>query len=227
MKIAAKCVHVSTRNVETITIEINDSATFKELFEQLGFSKAGVDYIFYFPIFDQYFTARLILPYLMVDGVLRWHQPYSEAKINDFLKTHNIDNGEIRLTYGYCHADGPNFPEFFAMWNHFYSVIQNIDPLLGVGGAAFSLLNYLRKKINRLRVPNALVNVAPSAVFGLIASRDKWNSTDLADLIGIERSEAKNLLKVCCYRRNRRNSLYVQTERTKVVLDALNKVRWD
>lgn len=227
MEIKVTSLHISTRDKETTTVEIKEDTAFRELFDYLGFSKASVNYQVYYPIKDQYFFQKNTIPYIITNGVLKWDLPNSQVKITDFFSTHSITNNQLQVLYGFPHADGPMFPSFLAMWHFFYGVIQGIDPILGVGITLYTAVKHASKRIRKNRVPKKLESVAPSAIFSLVFNCKKWRIYELADLLRIERDEAKYLLKTCGYKWDAHERVYCQSERSKIVLEALNKVRWE
>lgn len=198
------------------TVELPENATVQELLDRLGCSLA--DLSDYYEFSGAFAWNDFCLPYLETGGGVLYDVPYAQAKLTDFLATHHIENGEVRIVTGYPQAGGPGFLELAQIWQQVEPILEQIDLILGLGitaGGAIKWLCSVLKKRNR----------TPHVCFDIVFSRKAWNHVELGERLELSAEETKNLLRLCGYEYDRKRMQYIQTERSDDLKDKLKNIQ--
>jgi len=179
-----------------ILIEVDDSSTIGDFITTGDLSE-------YYPLSGTYTFNTISLPYIInSNDEVEWDVLYNDAKVLDFIRTHNIHSHTIIVKDGYIQAGGPGFKELAAIWQQIYPIIDGFVTLVGFGiivGGAGAWVHSLFKKRS-----------TPHAQFCLLFSRTSWHSSELAQKLGIGNDEAKQLLKLFGYKYDNKSAQYVQ-----------------
>lgn len=215
---------------QIVEVDVEEDATISQLFDrarsehQLHISE--IDLKQYYPIRDQHFFSGAGLPYVIAGGMAVWDPEYRDVKVRDFFSTHGIKDGTIYVFYGVPQAGGPNINDIYTMWLEFDKIIQSLDAILGLSGAAVAGLEYARRRLRKKWPPKGVEHIYPGSVFSLVVKRHQWNPSELADLTGLDREDAKHLLRLCHFEWDQKRMAYVQTPGTTEVVRRLNNVSW-
>lgn len=197
-------------------VEVNDSMTIQEL---LAKAESGwADLSDYYPMSGAFTWNDPLLPYLFIDGKAVYDVAFEDAKVRDFLSTHNISNHTIRVTTGYPWAGGPGFLALVQIWKDIYPYLEAIAVLVTISGFSLKdLYFYLSNHFLKKECP-------PQTCFDIVFSRACWNASELARLLDIEPERAKELLRLFDYRYDRTQMQYIQGECTNEVKEKLMNV---
>jgi hypothetical protein len=147
--------------------------------------------------------------------------------LRDFFYTHGLEKEEIWLEWwDQPGAGGYGFYDPIAVWQQFYAIVQYVEPVLDVGGAAVGGATFIWQRLRRNASATAPEVISPGAFFSLLVSRNQWNVHELSDLVDITADEARALLKGCGFDWDSHRGAYFQTERTKEVVAKLENVKW-
>lgn len=213
MKVLAKNIALDTPQETEHIVEANDNMTIQELLDEANTGWA--DLSDYYPLSGVFAWNDAVLPYLFTDGKVSYDIAFENAKVKDFLSTHNICDNTIRVTTGYPWAGGPGFLELVQIWDNIYPYLEAIAVLVTITGVSLKeLYSYLRKRFLKKEQP-------PQTCFDIVFSRRYWNASELAELLDIEQERAKELLKLLDYSYDRTQMQYIQGERTKEIKEQL------
>lgn len=197
-------------------VETNDSMTIQELLSEAN--SGWADLSDYYPLSGVFTWNDALLPYLFTDGKASYNVTFEDAKVKDFLSTHNISENTIRVTTGYPWAGGPGFLALVQIWENVYPFLEAIAVLVTISGFSLKdLYSYLRKHFLKKEQP-------PQTCFDIVFSRRYWNSSELAKLLDIEPERAKELLRLFDYHYDRTQMQYIQGECTNEIKEKLMNV---
>lgn len=191
--------------------EINDTTTISQLFTKGDLSD-------YYPLSGVYSFNSTFLPYIInSQGKVIWDIPYDDAKVIDFIRTHNIVDNRINVRTGYVQAGGPGFKELLEVWQLLYPILDAFNTAAGsvaIIGSAGSWIHSLFKKMKH----------APHSQFDLLFSRDRWSSAELAQKLEISNDDAKNLLRLFKYEFDKSSRQYIQHPESLELREKLSSV---
>lgn len=189
---------------EEFTVEIKDSTTLSELFEKASNNIADVSK--YYFISGKYYQNLDILPYVICsDNKIKWEVPYHIINVNDFLKTHDINDNIIKADTGITQSGGPGLKDFFQLWNEYYPIIDQIATVFGLTGFGI----WIRSLFINKKIP-------PHGIFDLILSRNIWNHHELSELLEISQEDTKNILKGLGYKWDNVKKAYTHNDRNSI-----------
>lgn len=191
-------------------VEIDEHTTLAEL---VGLA----DLSHYYPLSGVFSWNSQEIPYVVSDGTVRWNQPYSQVRVSDFIRTHQIQDSVLYAEGGYPQAGGPGFLPLMELWEAAYPVIEQILTIVEIGGLAIGAGKWAASLFRKKGVP-------PQTCFDFLFSREKWNAFELAELLEIMPEEAKKLLDVSGYRYDRSIMMYVQQPEALDMKEKLGKV---
>lgn len=197
--------------------EISENATIQELL-QLSEYEENADLSSYYPL-SGFLWGEKFFPFLFVDGKVLYDVSFQDAKVIDFINTHNITDNTIRVTIEFPLAGGAGGCELLDIWNNIYPTLAQISVILSITGFSLSgLFRFLKKYFMKKKQP-------PQVCFGIVFSRKQWNSSELGALIDIPSDKAKELLKLCGYGYDKKQMQYVQGEHSEEIKEKLMNVR--
>ena len=161
----------------------------------------------YYPLSGRYTWNQQKVPYLIVNGRVRWNVAYADARVRDFLSTLQIPDGTMEARFGYPQAGGPGYKELLEVWESVYPILDQFAAVAGVGSAVYGAGKWLRSRFGKKEVP-------PHFYFDLMYSRQMWNPSELAELLDIGEDDAKKLLISLAYRYDRSKRMYIQGEKS-------------
>jgi len=212
----AVCNVALDNKIRKIKIEVDETATIQQMLNNIGTPIADV--LEYYEFSGVFLWNSPYLPYIISDDKICYDVGFSEAKVIDFLKTHNISNNELYIKTGYAQAGGAGVIELELIWEQVYPVLDEIATLLSLGVSAVGLIKWfcsLFKKRKR----------TPQVCFDIIFSRQCWNHFELAGLLDIENDKAKQLLQLFDYKYNNKTMLYQQGKNSKEIKKRLSKIK--
>ena len=205
----------ATRNC---VVEIDKNETMQGLLDILSLSAA--DLTDYYPFNRSYYRDDDVLPFVFLGKRTLYSVSYRKVKITDFLYTHNITDGTIRLVTGYPGAGGFGFESVRAIWDAVSPVLGTVADICGITGFNIKdFWNWLKEKfIRRGRTPPTVLDI--------VYSRDAWNHRELGDRLRIDHEQAKKLLQALGYVYDRSRMQYVQCENIDKIKDKLLHVAY-
>ena len=216
IKALLTCIAADPPTEKEYIVELPDSATVQDLLDRIGSSLADLSN--YYELSGAFAWNDFYLPYLETNGDILYDVPYAQAKLTDFLATHHIENGEVRIVAGYPQAGGPGFLELAQIWQQVEPILEQIELLLSLGvtagGIAKGLCAVLKKKKR-----------TPHVCFDIVFSRKSWNHVELGERLELSAEEAKNLLRLCGYEYDRKRMQYIQTARSDDLKDKLKSIQ--
>lgn len=197
-------------------VTVTDNITVQELLDRIG--SGWADLSDYYPMSGAFTWNEPLLPYLFVEGKVSYNVGFENAKVKDFLYTHNISDHTIRITTGYPWAGGPGVLTLAQLWEDIYPVLEVIAVIATISG--FSL----KDLFCRLRTHFMKIKQPPQTCFDIVFSRSRWNAFELAELLDIEPARAKELLKLFDYQYDKSQMQYIQGKCTDEIREKLSKV---
>ena len=197
--------------------EVSESTTIEELLQISGHCEIA-DLSDYYPLSasslgDNYF------PYLFVDGKVSYDVLFQDAKITDFLDTHNITDHTIRITVEFPLAGVRGPGELWEVWNNIYPTLEQIAVICTLTGISLKgLFDYLKKHFMKKKQ-------APQVCFDIVLSRKRWNSSELSTLLDIAPDKAKELLRLCDYQYDNSKMQYIQGTHSEEIKEKLMNAR--
>ena len=142
---------------------------------------------------------------------------YSDILVEDFFKTHQIQNSIIYIETGYPLAGGLGSNEILEMWQNIYPWLDQVATVLGIGSAILNIVKTLiRKHIKQDHTPMDLVD--------LIYSRRQWNHNELAQYLETDSEKAKDMLHLFGFVYNRQIMLFVPGPDFEMIKETFMKV---
>ena len=203
-------------------LEISENATIQEL---LQITEHGIvsDISDYYPLSGLYFYTAECLPFLFIDGKASYDVSFCDAKVVDFLNTHNITDNTIRITTDLPLAGGLGGPELLEAWNNIYPTLEQIAVLCTIAGfsikSLFDLFVYLRKFFIKKDQP-------PQVCFDIVFLRKQWSSFELSTLLDIDSDKTKELLHLCNYQYDKVKMQYIQGEHAEEIKEKLMNIHY-
>lgn len=214
MKIKAKITNIALYEPTVIEriVETGENTTVESLIRELECGWADLSEYYEF-------SGRLtwntdVLPYAIVGDKIVYDIPFSDAKVFDFIKTHDIKNETVNITVGYPWAGGPGFITLVEMWDNAYPILEQIAVLLTLGVATKDVIKWFCHIFKKREQ-------APQVCFDIIFSRKQWNHFELAGLLDVPEEKAKELLKLFGYQYDRVQMQYIQGEQTSEIKQKL------
>lgn len=121
---------------------ISENATIQKL---LQITEHGIvsDISNYYPLSGLYFYTAECLPFLFIDGKVSYDVSFCDAKVVDFLNTHNITDNTLRITTDLPMAGGLGGPELLEAWNNIYPTLEQIAVLFTITGLSIKSLLFI------------------------------------------------------------------------------------
>lgn len=209
------CGSHTTSRTRMQSFDINETTTIQDLLIQ----KSDYDFAdlsHYYPLSGMFAWGNEYLPYLFVNGKALFDLSFQDAKVIDFLNTHNITDNSIRIVIDAPYAGGFGGEELLDLWNNIYPVLENIAVLFTISGFNLKdLFHYLSKHFVKKQQP-------PQTCFEIVISRKQWSASELSSLLELSIDKTKELLKLCNYYYDRSKQQYVQGEHTNEIIEKLN-----
>lgn len=198
---------------EEMTAEIDSDTTIGQLFTVGDLSE-------YYPLSGDYSFNSTFLPFVVnSQDKIDWDVSYDEAKVVDFIRTHNIKDSIINVKSGYVQAGGPGFKDLLEVWQLLYPIIDGFVTVADLGiiaGGAGSWVYSLFK--------NHKSKHTPHSQFDFLFSRDRWSSAELAEKLDISHDDAKNLLMLFKYEYDKSSMQYIQQKESLKQREKLSEV---
>ena len=195
---------------------INQNTTLQQLLDVVGQPIADLSEYYY--LSGAFSFNSKYLPFLInSSGTIEWDVSFENAKVIDFINTHNIKNDTIISKIGYPQAGGPGFKDFLDIWNLVYPIIDQFVTVIGLGAIFINSGKWVHSLFNKKDIP-------PQSYFDLVFSKEKWNHFELAELVDIKPQEAQKLLQLFGYKYNNSMLLYVQQPISRELREKLSKI---
>lgn len=195
---------------------IDSGTTIQQLFEEAGYPLADLSEYYY--LSGHFSFNSSFLPFIInSNGIIEWNISYESAQVIDFISTHNLENNIIIAKIGYPQAGGPGFKDLIEIWEIIYPILDQFVTMVGLGAILINGGKWVNLKFQRKDIP-------PQSYFDLIFSRVKWNHFELAELIGVNSQDAKQILKIFGYKYDKSKLLYIQQPISIELREKLSKV---
>lgn len=193
--------------------EIEETTTIRDL---LNTSDGEVaDLSDYYPLSGVLTWGCEILPYLFVDEKVVYNVLFSDAKVKDFLNTHDITDNIIRIAIDTPLAGGFGAEELYDLWNKIYPALEAIAVMFTITGFSLKALFHC---LSQYFVSK---NQPPQTCFDIMFSRKRWSAAELSSLLELDVEKVKELLKLCDYHYDRTAKQYVQGQHTSEIIEKL------
>lgn len=93
--------------------------------------------------------------------------------------------------------------------------MDQVGTVLGIAGSAIGFGLWIKNKFSHKYTPSSFIEK--------IMNKELWNVHELSLKLNISDDDAKKLLKGFGYKWDKRFSLYVKTDKTVEILEAINK----
>ena len=205
-------------SVSECVVEVDDEISIEELIgiEELhcGFS----DLSEYYPLSGKFSFNNFYLPFIITDHRIKYDVPFSEAKLTDFLQTHNVNDGSIHILTDLVQAGGPGYLSLTEIWNSTVTILESIAMLMTISG--YSLRTFVDWFCSIFKKRK----VKPQTIMDIIYSRTCWNHYELAELMEIESDRARDMLKVFGFEYDKSRMQYVQSENIEEIKKKLTAI---
>lgn len=171
----------------------------------------------YYPLSGAFSFNNEYVPYIISNHEVKWNVAYREAKVLDFISTHNISDNTIKADEGYPQAGGPGFKNLLEIWNEIYPIIDQFVTIIGAVTIFKKAGKWTKSLFKSAEVP-------PQSYFDLIFSRCRWNHFELSQLLRISAEDSKRLLISLGYKYNKSILMYVQQPIALELKEKLSKV---
>lgn len=199
-------------------VEVPETATIQDLIQLSGHGEIA-DLSDYYPLSGTNSWGENYFPYLFVNGKAVYGVLFQDAKISDFLSTHNITDNTIRITIEFPLAGGLGAGELLEVWNNIYPTLEQIAVICTIAGFSLKgLFDYLKKQFIKKKQ-------TPQVCFDIVLSRKRWNPHELSALLDITLDKAKELLKLCDYQYDKSQMQYIQGEHSEEIKEKLMNAR--
>lgn len=201
-------------------LKISENTTIQELFDIAGCSCGDIsDYYEYSGVFSH---NCIFCPFIITEKGVQFNILFSEAKVVDFFRTHNITNNTIRVTTGYPQAGGPGLKEILEIWKNISPFLETITPCLNFVAIISTITGINLKTIwdhfKSKKVP-------PHTVVDMLSTKKQWNHNELAEILGIPKKNAKHLLKAFGYKYNKSKKLYTPSKLTDELKEKIKNIQ--
>ncbi len=112
-------------------------------------------------------------------------------------------------------AAGGDIDYVIDLWQTIYPFLDQIGTVLGITGSAIGFGLWIKNKFSHKYTPSSFIEK--------IMNKELWNVHELSLKLNISDDDAKKLLKGFGYKWDKRLSLYVKTDKTVEILEAINK----
>lgn len=198
-----------------ISMVCEEAQTLDEILLLAGNSYLDLSY--YYNLSWKYCFHQRSLPYaIRSNGEISWNVRYEDITVGEFQKTHNILDGKIQVITGIPQCGGPGIKDIADIWTSLYPILDQIATMFGV----ISGIVFAGKWIRGLFKPET----PPPAIFDFILSRDRWNHSELAEIMELDKEDAKKLLKVFGFKWDKSSRQYIQGPNTKEIVKKLSEV---
>lgn len=167
-------------------------------------------------VFSQLIDASFLSRGQSYSGVLRSTEGRNYDAPLDNSKTvleNGIANNDTIVTVLSTQA-GCGFVSFTTLWQSIYPYLDQLGTVLGIAGTAVGIGVWIKRKFSQRYSPDEFIS--------LVTSKELWNSHELSMKLAITNEEAKDLLKGLGYKWNRTFAMFVKTDRTIEILEAIN-----
>ena len=199
---------VNDRTLER-TLELGEDATMQGLLDALGYRYG--DFTDYDPFYAEFQWDPDFLPFLICDGRILYDVMLHDAKVRDFMRTHEISDNTLRVTTNYPQAGGFGVAELAELWEYAKPVLEGLAIFCTLSGLSVPQL------VQRLRDKFTHCDHAPYVLFDIVYSRTAWNQNELAELLQIGAEDAQNTLRLFGYVYDPSQKQYVQGERVEEI----------
>ncbi len=169
---------------------------------------------FYLYFFNYYTSIYMdlgvvkVLPYLLVNNILQCDVEYQDARLIDFIKTHNISD-EVHININYAEiGDAIFFKDIIELWDVFLPILSQLADIIGIYGAGRLIFSKLSKKFKKNNIP-------PNYLMDFTYNKNYWNPFEYSKYLGISFDDSKNLIKGFGYKWDRKTQLYMITDTEK------------
>lgn len=205
--------------LKQFTFEIDEFTTLQMLIEKADYSLGDVsDYYSFSKVWAH---NNFIVPYLFTRNGLLYDVAYEDARVIDFLNTHHITNGRLRITTGYAQAGGPGFLDLAEIWDSTYPILEQLSVVLGITGLSLqsfiSGIKWLCKHFKKEKR-------SPQCCFDIVYSRKRWNHHELASYLDIPTDNAKHLLRALGYEYDKKKKQHIQGENVERIKQHLQAI---
>ncbi len=206
-------------------IEDDDYAVYKEEIQSLDMPLLSICH----PIgmsntFCRYYSSGYLqmmgddeLPYLLIDGKLKWNVPINEVTVRDFLITHPqcVKEG-IYLESGYPASGGPGRILAAAAWELFCGFLRSQDVSLGFPIEAFGIL---LPTVLEIKDCFSKKNVSPLQLTDRLLQLSEVGKIEMAEQLGLDVPTTVRLLIGFGYKRDVESGKFVlkENERNKAL----------
>lgn len=171
----------------------------------------------YYPLGGKYSFNDQYVPYLISNGTINWNVFYNDAKVLDFISTHEIRNNTIVANGGQAQAGGLGYKDLVEIWNNVYPIIDQFVTVVGAGTIMYGTGKWIKSLLYKKEVP-------PQFYFDLIFSRKVWNHFELSGLLNISADDTKKILNSFGYRYDKAVLMFVQQPKSLELKKKLSEV---
>lgn len=203
----------------TIHKEYDDKTTIEEFLTGFSYLSMRLDIEKYVSLtsYEYYYMGRL--PYILTEDEIIWYPEINSILIDDLIRTY----GEIIYVNAYTYPWGGDcyygFKTVTEMWELIYPVFDTITTVSGTIGVGAAIVKWIRSLVKK--------DIHPKGFFDFINSRNIWNHYELSNILGIESSESKYLLKSVGFKWDNSRKAYVKSERTKEIMKNIDNISWE
>lgn len=199
-------------NEKRVLIKCSKDTTIKELLVLAG--EPYADLSNYYQLSKGYCYNEQFLPFVLgPNEKIMWNVKYKDVAVEDFVRTHNVHKNAIYADTGIPQTGGIGVKQITELWTCYYPILDQIVTAFG----AISGIAVGGKWIKGLFKKNA----PPPAIFDLILSRDRWNPIELANIVEIDKENAKMLLKTFGFMWESSNRQYVKGPESEHIMEKL------
>ncbi len=201
------------------SLEIDEFTTLQMLIEKADYSLGDVSDYYHFS--KVWAHNNFIVPYLFTRNGLMYDVAYEDVRVIDFLNTHHITNGTLRITTGYAQAGGPGFLDLAEIWDSTYPILEQLSVILGITGLSLqSFISGIKWLCNHFRKEER----TPQCCFDIVYSRKRWNHYELASYLDIPADNAKHLLRALGYEYDKKQTQYIQAKQVTAIKKRLKSI---
>lgn len=201
MRVSLKIRDVLEETNTTTTVDAFEEETLRDLLRK---AKIGgfIDLERYYKLGAKSLHLTETLPWIIEEDEFVLAPAYDEVSVRSFLDSHSIADATVEVVTGEPHAGGPEWYAAGTIVSMLISLLANLD------GSA----NFVQRILRRMRKspdgPTAL------AFVDVVISREAWSAIELAHLLKVDCSAAKQYLALLGYEFDHALRIYRRTQRT-------------